>query len=156
MEKMMCGCPGSAMQDLRGKTNKNTVKTIKSARQESELRQWPVQFHLVGPGAPYFDNADLLIAADCVPFAYANFHADFLKNKPVIIGCPKLDETDSYAEKLSDIIKTNKIKSITIAHMEVPCCFGLNSIVEEAVEKSGKKVPIRQKIITVSGDLQKD
>ena len=151
MAKIPCGCPGSAMQDLRHKKNS---KSKKSARQESELRQWPVQFHLVGPGAPYFDNADLLIAADCVPFAYANFHSDFLKDKPVIIGCPKLDETESYAEKLAEIIKVNKIKKITVAHIEVPCCFGLQSIVDEAVEKSGKKIPVNSEIITVSGEKQ--
>jgi hypothetical protein len=109
---------------------------------------------LVGVGAPYFDNADLLLAADCVPFAYANFHSDFLKGRPIIIGCPKLDETESYSEKLADIIKTNDVKSVTLVHMEVPCCFGMQSIAEEAIEKSGKNIPLRQSIITVNGEKQ--
>ena len=150
MGDMLCGCPGSMMQDLRSKKTKQKD----SARQESELRQWPIQLHLVGPGAPYFDNADLLIAADCVPFANANFHQDFLKGRPVVIGCPKLDETESYAEKIADIIKTGNVKSVTVAHMEVPCCFGLQSIAEEAVRISGKKIPVKEEIITVQGEKQ--
>lgn len=150
MANIPCGCPGSAMQDFRSK--KTTTKN--SARQESELRQWPIQLHLVGPGAPYFENGELLIAADCVPFAYANFHADFLRDRPVVIGCPKLDEIESYAEKIAEIIKAGNIKKVTVAHMEVPCCFGLQSIAEEAVKKSGRKVAINEEIITVSGEKQ--
>ncbi|MAG08454.1 iron-sulfur cluster-binding oxidoreductase [Candidatus Woesearchaeota archaeon] len=151
MADIPCGCPGSAMQDFR---DKKTKESKTSARQESELKQWPIQLHLVGPGAPYFENADLVITADCVPFAYANFHSDFLKGRPVVIGCPKLDETEDYAEKIGEIIKAGNVKSVTIIHMEVPCCFGLQSIVEEAVEKSGKKISIKQEIITVSGEKQ--
>ncbi len=143
-------CPGAMMQDLRAKKTKKSRTT----RQESELRQWPIQLHLVGPGAPYFENADLVIAADCVPFAHANFHSDFLKGKAVVIGCPKLDEIDNYAEKIAGIIKTGNVKSVTVAHMEVPCCFGLQSIAEEAVGKSGKKIPIKQEIITIQGEKQ--
>jgi Fe-S-cluster-containing hydrogenase component 2 len=148
--KNMHTCPGNQIIDLR---DKKKTKVINS-RLESELRQWPIQFHLVGVGAPYFDNADLLLAADCVPFAYANFHSDFLKGRPIIIGCPKLDETESYSEKLADIIKTNDVKSVTLVHMEVPCCFGMQSIAEEAIEKSGKNIPLRQSIITVNGEKQ--
>ena len=150
-EHFMHGCPGAMMQDFRAKKTKQSKI---SARQKSELRQWPIQLHLVGPGAPYFDNEELLIAADCVPFAYANFHSDFLKGRPVVIGCPKLDETESYADKIADIIKAGNVKKVSIAHMEVPCCFGLQSIAEEAVRKSGKKIPIRQEIITVQGEKQ--
>jgi len=151
MANIPCGCPGAMMQDF---SNKKTKHNKTSARMESELRQWPIQLHLVGPGAPYFDNANLIIAADCVPFAYANFHQDFLKGNAVVIGCPKLDETEDYAEKIAEIIKTGNVKSVTVAHMEVPCCFGLQSIAEESVEKSGKKIPIRQEIITVQGKKQ--
>ena len=151
MANIPCGCPGAMMQDF---SNKKTKQNKTSARMESELRQWPIQLHLVGPGAPYFDNANLIIAADCVPFAYANFHQDFLKGNAVVIGCPKLDETEDYAEKIAEIIKTGNVKSVTVAHMEVPCCFGLQSIAEESVEKSGKKIPIRQEIITVQGKKQ--
>src|SRR3989344_1168284 len=151
---MKCGCPGSAMQDLRGKKAKAGAKAGKSARQESELRQWPLQLHLVGAGAPYFENADLLIAADCVPFAYANFHPDFVKGRAVAIGCPKPDETEHYVETIAEIIKEGKVKSVTVAHMEVPCCFGIQSIAEEAVRKSGRKIPVKEEIITVDGRKQ--
>ena len=89
-----------------------------------------------------------------MPFAYANFHADFLRDRPVVIGCPKLDEIESYAEKIAEIIKAGNIKKVTVAHMEVPCCFGLQSIAEEAVKKSGRKVAINEEIITVSGEKQ--
>jgi len=150
MPSMPCGCPGSAMQDFRGKKSRKEL----GARLDSELRQWPIQLHLVGPGAPYFDKADLVIAADCVPFAYANFHPDFLKDKAVVIGCPKLDEIDSYADKIAGIIKTGNVKSVTVAHMEVPCCFGLQQIAEEAVKKSGKKIHIEEVTITLQGEKQ--
>lgn len=151
VKNFMHGCPGAMVQDF---TKKKTKGKGSTTRQVSELRQWPIQLHLVGPGAPYFDKADLLIAADCVPFACANFHSDFLKGRPVVIGCPKLDEVDSYADKIGEIIKTGDVKSVTVAHMEVPCCFGLQQIAEEAVEKSGKKIPIKQEIITVQGEKQ--
>lgn len=144
------GCPGAMMQDFGTKKTKKG----KTTRQESELRQWPIQLHLVGPGAPYFENADLVIAADCVPFACANFHSDFLKGNAVVIGCPKLDEIETYADNIAAIIKTGNVKSVTVAHMEVPCCFGLQSIAEEAVKKSGKKIPLKQEIITVQGEKQ--
>lgn len=150
MAGFMYGCPGAMVQDFRDKKTKKEA----SARLESELRQWPIQLHLVGPGAPYFDKADLVIAADCVPFAYANFHPDFLKDKAVVIGCPKLDEVDSYADKIAGIIKAGNVKSVTVAHMEVPCCFGLQSIAEEAVKKSGKKISIKEETITIQGEKQ--
>lgn len=121
---------------------------------QSELRQWPVQLKLVPPKAPYFQNADILIAADCVPFAHGGFHSELLKDKAVIIFCPKLDEgIDAYVEKLSQIFRLNEIKSITIAHMEVPCCFGTNRVVEAAIKKSGKKIPVQSKVISVKGDV---
>ena len=125
-------------------------------RQSPELRQWPVQLMLVSPEASYFKNSDLLVAADCVPFAYPNFHQELLKGKSLIIGCPKLDDADFYVEKLNDILKKNDIKSITLANMEVPCCFGLQRIVEEAVQRSGKILPIRQTVITIRGEKQKE
>lgn len=144
------GCPGSRMISMRNKT----IKTNNNIKQDSELRQWPIQFHLVNPNAPYFNNADLLIAADCVPFAYPNFHSDFLKNKIILIGCPKLDDAEFYKEKLTEIIKSNNIKSITIVNMEVPCCFVLQSLTEEAIKNSGKTIPLRQTIITIQGEKQ--
>jgi NAD-dependent dihydropyrimidine dehydrogenase PreA subunit len=145
-----CGCPGSMAMDLRDEKKTQVAR----GRQSAELRQWPVQLMLVSPEASYFKDSDLLVAADCVPFAYPNFHADFLKGKSLIIGCPKLDDADYYVEKLTDLIKKNNIKSITLVNMEVPCCFGLQRIVEEAVGKAGKVLPIRQTVITIRGDKQ--
>ncbi len=145
-----CGCPGSMAMDLRSEKK----APVAQGRQNAELRQWPVQLMLVSPDASYFKDADLLIAADCVPFAYPNFHSDFLKGKSLIIGCPKLDDAQYYVEKLTELIKKNNIKSITLVNMEVPCCFGLQRIVEEAVTKSGKILPIRQTVITIRGEKQ--
>lgn len=142
-------CPGSRMIDLRGE--KEETSSNSKARQDSELRQWPIQFHLVPVNAPYFNDADLLIAADCVPFAYANFHSDFLKDKILMIGCPKLDDIEYYEEKLTDILKSNNIKSITIVNMEVPCCFGLQNLTENAIRNSGKVISLKQSIISIQG-----
>ena len=147
-----CSCPGSMAVDFRNE--KQTRKTTDEAakRQNSELRQWPVQLTLVSPQASYFKDSDLLVAADCVPFAYPNFHSDFLAGKSVIIGCPKLDDAEFYADKLTEILKNNRIRSITLVNMEVPCCFGLQHIVEEAVQRAGKVIPIRQTVITIRGE----
>jgi len=123
-----------------------------SQRQNSELRQWPVQLTLVSPQASYFKDSDLLVAADCVPFAYLHFHSDFLAGKSLIVGCPKLDIVESYVAKLTEILKNNRIKTITLVNMEVPCCFGLQHIVEEAVQRAGKVFPIRQMVITIRGE----
>jgi hypothetical protein len=107
---------------------------------------------LVPPHAPYLNNADLLIAADCVPFAYANFHGDLLKGKALLVGCPKLDDIDFYKEKLSQIVKNNDIKSITYAHMEVPCCSGLIPVIDAAISGSGKKIPFKDVTIGIGGE----
>ncbi|MFA4854733.1 MAG: 4Fe-4S dicluster domain-containing protein [Candidatus Omnitrophota bacterium] len=119
---------------------------------ESRLRQWPVQLMLVPAHAPYLQDAELLIAADCVPFAYADFHEGLLKGKALLIGCPKLDDTGIYEEKLGQILKSNDIKSLTYAHMEVPCCFGLVGIIQSVIQKSGKKIPFKEIIISISGE----
>lgn len=145
------GCPGSMAMDFRSERSSNAGASV---RQKPELRQWPVQLTLVSPQASYFKDADLLVAADCVPFAYPNFHSDFLAGKSLVIGCPKLDDADPYISKLAEMIKTSNIKSITLANMEVPCCFGLQRIVEEAVKKSGMVLPIRQTVITIKGEKQ--
>ena len=143
-------CPGSAMMDFREK--KKTSGTKKITKGISHLRQWPVQIMLVPPAAPYLKNADLLIAADCVPFAYADFHEDLLKEKTLLIGCPKLDDAEFYKGKITQIFKENSIKSITCAHMEVPCCFGLVNIVKETLKASGKNIPFKELTITIKGD----
>ena len=119
---------------------------------KSELNQWPVQIKLVPVNAPYFDNANLLIAADCTAYAYANFHDRFIKGRIALIGCPKLDDTD-YSEKLTEILKNNNIKSITIVKMEVPCCNGILAYAKEAMQNSGKMIPWQVHTISVDGEI---
>lgn len=121
---------------------------------QSQLSQWPIQLTLVPPQAPYLNNADLLIAADCTPFAYPLFHQDLLKGKTILIGCPKLDDPQFYIEKLTQIFKLNNITSVTVAHMEVPCCFGLSYIVKEALSSAGRDIPIEDITIGIKGEKQ--
>jgi NAD-dependent dihydropyrimidine dehydrogenase PreA subunit len=149
MVDLPCGCPGSAMQDLRDKKNSGD-----GARQDSELRQWPIQMMLLNPNAPYFKEADLLVAADCVPAAYPNFHQDFLKGRILTMGCPKQKDAETYMEKLTDILKMNDIKSVTVLHMEVPCCYGLKKIVEGAVQASGTSIEPKEIVISVDGSIK--
>ena len=138
-------CPGSQARKLaRG-------SAAPAQRQESQLMQWPVQIKLVPANAPYFDNAHLLIAADCTAYAYANFHTDFMRNRITLIGCPKLDAVD-YTEKLTAIIQHNNIKSITIARMEVPCCGGIEQAAKRAIQASRKFLPWQ--VVTISTDGQ--
>lgn len=122
----------------------------------SELGQWPVQLTLVNPAASYFKDADLLLAADCVPFAMPDFHARFLRGRAVAVGCPKLDDAAFYAEKLGEILRTNSIKSLTVVHMEVPCCFGLGRIAELAIEASGKDIPVHDVTIGLDGKVKSE
>jgi NAD-dependent dihydropyrimidine dehydrogenase PreA subunit len=149
------GCPGMKVVDFRG--NKQTAKSNSGTGEfmiNSELTQWPVQLKLLNPLAPYFDNRDLLVAADCVPFTYANFHQKFLKDKALIVFCPKLDQAqEAYVEKLTAILKNNNVKSITIVRMEVPCCYGTVQVVEDAVKKSGKTIIIKEYTISLKGEI---
>ncbi len=145
------GCPGSAACEIpEAGEGRAGEKTISGA---SELRQWPIQLHLVSPYAPYFKGADLLLAADCTAFALGSFHLDLLKGKKLIIACPKLDETEGYIEKLAEIIKHNGLKSLTVAVMTVPCCSGLLRIVERAVDESGVKIPLQRKVVHIDGSV---
>jgi len=144
--------PGAKPSDAMDK-GENRGESPGVAAAPSRLRQWPVQLHLVNPRAPYFQGADLLVAADCVPFAYAGFHDRFLAGKILIIFCPKLDGSNElYVAKLAEIIKNNTIKSITVLHMEVPCCFGTNQVVEEAIKRSGKPITIEDHTISIRGE----
>jgi hypothetical protein len=118
----------------------------------SQLRQWPVQIQLVPVNAPYFDNAHLLIAADCAAYSYAGFHRDFMRNKITIIGCPKLDDVD-YSEKLTAILKANRIKSVTVVRMEVPCCGGIEHAVITALQNSGKMIPWHTVTLSTGGEI---
>ncbi len=146
-ETLACGCASSMVQNLE-------PSTLAPSFKGSALKQWPVQLNLVPLKASFFDDANLLVMADCVPVAYPNLHSSLLLGKTVVIGCPKFDDVGGYAKKLGEILKRNNVKSVTVAHMEVPCCSGLRSIVGQAVEASGKRIPIRYHIVTVRGELR--
>lgn len=148
-----CGCPGSRVVDMRGSKEQQHAQSEKTgARRSSRLQQWPVQIHLVPPNAPSLEGADILIAADCVPFAYADFHEDLLRGRIVLVGCPKLDDAAFYREKLASIFAENDIRTVTVAHMEVPCCFGMGSIVKSAITASGKEIPYDEVMIGIGGE----
>lgn len=146
------GCPGSQPMVFAPKASSSRNIGIET---ESELRQWPVQLKLLNPAAPFFHNADLLISADCSPVAFADFHSRFLKDKTVILFCPKLDPyIDEYVDKLTAIISMHEIKSITIVRMEVPCCGGINAVVGQALSRSGKNIVVKEYTISLQGDIK--
>ena len=145
--------PGSAARSIP--RNPHAEARMPDAGAGSELRQWPVQLALLNADAPYFENADLLVSADCVPFAYPKFHSELLRDKILVIFCPKQDTgIDAYIEKMAAIFSRHTIKSITVAHLEVPCCGGVRDVVDKALEKSGKKIPVTDKTITIKGEIQ--
>lgn len=148
-----CGCSGvNSKQIKRNFVLKKIENKTLEKENTSQLMQWPVQIKLVPINAPYFNNANLLIAADCTAFAYGNFHNDFIRNHITLIGCPKLDDGD-YTLKLTSIIKNNQIKSLTIVRMEVPCCGGLENACKRALKESGKFIPWRVVIISTEGEI---
>jgi hypothetical protein len=118
------------------------------------LGNWPVQLRLVPPNAPFLQNSDLLLVADCVPFACADFHRRFLRGRPVVIGCPKLDDAQFYVDKLADVLTCSSVKSVTVLHMEVPCCTGLLRIAETAIANSGRNIPLEDVTISIRGEVQ--
>jgi len=144
-------CPGMRIQKLRekGRTKDSTSQV------PSRLSQWPVQLKLVSPSAPYFDNADLLLVADCVPFAMGDFHSRFLKDNSIAVGCPKLDDTEFYIEKLAAILKANKLNSLTVIHMEVPCCSGLTHIARQAISKNKIEMSFEDVTIDLQGNVSR-
>lgn len=147
-------CPGSLPQDRRDQPGADEPAGADAHPQPSQLRTWPLQLHLLNPQASFFDNADLLIAADCVPFAYASFQEDFVKGKVPIIFCPKLDQANEpYLAKLTAIFQRHDIRSLHIVHMEVPCCSGTVALVREALVRSGKTIPIHDYTISIQGKL---
>jgi len=148
MSTLACGCPGANVRTIE--RNEKEEVTYTDSR-PSELRQWPTQLHLVPPHAPYLQDAHLLIAADCVPFAYADFHKDFIKGRVLVNACPKLDDTSPYVEKLAAIIAQNDIQSVTVTIMEVPCCRGMAMFAQQAIAQSGKDVPLEVAVIGVDG-----
>lgn len=153
-EPTVASCPGSTSQlvercELVDKTGEPGEKSSKPSR----LSNWPVQLQLVPPRAPYFDGVHLLVAADCVPFAFADFHEKLLADRMLLIGCPKLDSAEFYRKKLAQIFIQNDIKAIDVAYMEVPCCFGLVHLVHESLKESGKKIPLTLVKVGIRGDI---
>lgn len=145
-------CPADAIHFEEREAPAYNEAAVLAAKVATQLSQWPVQIKLVPTNAPYFDGANLLIAADCTAYAYGNFHQEFIRNHITVIGCPKLDEGD-YAEKLTEIIANNDIKSVTIVRMEVPCCGGIEQAAKRALQASGKFIPWRVAIVSTDGRL---
>jgi ferredoxin len=154
------GCPGQRAMQIERSTGKSEIKEEQdnNGNREafSELNQWPVQLNLINPNASYLDGADLLIAADCCAYAYGNFHRDFIKGRVTVIGCPKLDDNEYYAEKLTEIFSQNDIRSITVTRTEVPCCGGIVHAVRTAMLNAQKIVPYREVIIGIDGRTVND
>ncbi len=145
-EKLPCGCPGAAVKTIR---RQEAAETEAVTPRQSRLSHWPVQIKLVPVNAPWLNGAKLLIAADCTAYAYGNFHQDFIKDRVTLVGCPKLDSVD-YSEKLTDILRDNDIRSVTVVRMEVPCCGGLEHAVKKALASSGKMIPWN--VVTIATD----
>jgi ferredoxin len=153
------GCPGAAAQSLPGRSlpmvacPTGTPEGESSGSGSSALQNWPVQLHLVPPGAPFLKDRDLLLVADCVPFACAEFHGRLLRGRPVVVGCPKLDDPQSYVDKLCAILAASSIKSLSVVRMEVPCCSALVRIAEAAMKASGVNVPLEEVTISIQGEI---
>ena len=167
-ERLPCGCPGSKVIDMREEARGGDAACSgrsgagaaapgadeAAVGRPSRLRQWPVQIHLVPPSAPYLKGADILIAADCVPFAYARFHQDLLAGKALVVGCPKLDDIRAYVEKLGRILASNDVRSVTVVRMEVPCCGGISAAARHGLAASGKDLPFRDVVVGVDGTIR--
>ncbi len=153
-EKLPCGCPGTMTQSFARERSVSEPQNMSEAELiPSELRNWPVQLKLVPVTAPYLNGARLVIAADCVPFAFADFHRQFLADRVLLVGCPKLDDVELYRQKLAAIFRENDIKSIEVVHMEVPCCFGLIQLVSAALHETGKTIPFKAIKIGIRGGV---
>ncbi len=143
------GCPGSREIDFRDKDEASQVQKVRS-----QLRQWPIQLHLIGPTAPYYEKADVLLAADCVAYALGSFHQDYLKGRSIAIACPKLDEgQDTYVEKIKSWLEDAKINTLTVLIMQVPCCMGLVSLAQQALQQSKRKVPVKSIVVSLQGEI---
>ena len=150
-EELPSGCPSTQLQTFAAPKGK--TQTASSQRNLSALTHWPVQIKLVPPTAPFLKNADLLVASDCTPMAYPNFHEDFLKGRVVMMGCPKFDDVNEYVNKFADIFRTAGIRSVTITIMEVPCCSKMPMIIQKAMEIAGKKIPAEVAVINAQGEM---
>ena len=156
-DNLPCGCPGSAVQQFQCPSTKvaefNTPVYRAHSRQPSTLGHWPVQLTLVPPRAPFLKDADVVLTAHCVPFAYANFHQDFLKGNALLIACPKLDDVEAHLEKLTQIIAQSGLKSLTVIRMEVPCCSGLVRLAQQAIARSGRDIPLEEVVVSIRGEV---
>lgn len=168
-DALPCGCPGTMTKSIgeagggcpsskaavleKNDDSGSKASNMGDLKQKSRLTNWPVQIRLMPVNAPYLDNADLLIAADCAPFAFAGFHERFVKGRIVLMGCPKLDDAGAYVEKLATMFQSNSIRTIEVPYMEVPCCGGLISIIRQAMEKSGKQIPVILTKISLEGEI---
>jgi len=152
-EPLPCGCPGATVRQFERSEVAQTT-TTETTPLPSMLSQWPVQLTLVPPFAPFLAGADILLVADCVPFAHAGFHRDLLKDHALLIACPKLDDYQAHLKKLTDIMRQAQPKSLTVVHMEVPCCFGLVHMAKQAILASGHDIPFKELTIGVRGELK--
>ena len=152
MNEGFCGCAGTKPVNFSEKTKESNVSTD----EQPELQNWPIQLKLIGTGGAYFDDADILLAADCTAFSAVGFHSRFIKGKKVIIGCPKLDNAQQYFEQLTGLFKDFSINSVSVVRMEVPCCGGLAYITQQAIKNSGKDIPYSETVIGVKGDIKKE
>ncbi len=145
------GCPSSRTIDLR---EKGTQEETSTAKVKSQLRQWPIQMHLISPVAPYYQGADVLLTADCVAYALGNYHNDYLKGKSLAIACPKLDEgQDVYVEKIKSWFEDAKINTLTVLIMQVPCCMGLVQLAKQALANSKRKIPVKAVVVGLQGEI---
>jgi len=154
-EKLPCGCPSATVVRFGGRESAEPVSE-ESIPCQSTLGHWPVQLTLVPPTAPFLRGADLLVVADCVPFAYAGFHQHFLRDHALVVACPKLDDFRAHQEKLTQLLRRAEVKSLTVVHVEVPCCSGLAHMAKQALQSSGKKIPFREVTIGIKGDVKTD
>lgn len=146
------GCPGSQMMDLR--KNAETTDADSAAKVQSQLRQWPIQLHLIAPTAPYYQGADVVLAADCTAFSFGNFHNDYIKGKAIAIACPKLDDgQDEYVEKIRAWFDEAKINTLTVVIMQVPCCGGLLHLAKQALSQATRKVPLKAIVLSLQGEI---
>jgi len=152
MEELPCGCSSATVTQFE-RQQTTGVASIEATNQQSMLGHWPVQLTLVPPTAPFLQGADVVLAADCVPFAYAGFHQDFIKDHAVLVACPKLDDFQAHLKKLTDILSHSPVKSLTVVHMEVPCCSGLVHMVKQAMQLAGKDIPLKEVTVGIRGNL---
>jgi len=151
-DELPCGCPSTTVREF-GRQAVGDIP-VATTYQPSMLNHWPVQLALVPPAAPFLKGADLVLAADCVPFAYAGFHQDFLRDHALLVACPKLDDFQAHQRKLTDILRSSQVKSLSVVHMEVPCCSGLMHMAKQAMRLSGKDIPLEEVTVAATGELK--